>query len=475
MRYYILSLFCLFAVVASAQSLDEARKMFLKGEYAQAKPVFKRYVKSQPANANYNYWYGVCALETGELDEAVPFLEMAHKRKIQNAPLHLGKAYNKIYRFDEAIKMYEEYIDGLQKRKQPTDEVVSLLEKTKQHARMIKGVEEVVVVDSFVVDKKDFLQAYKISEESGSLHTYNEFFKTPGDNQGTVYQTELRNKLYYGETEEDGTLSIYSKNKMLDEWGKGHPLPSSINANANTNYPFVLTDGITIYYASDCENSIGGYDIFVTRYNTGTETYLNPENVGMPFNSPFNDYMYVIDEYNNLGWFASDRYQPEDKVCIYVFIPNDSKRIYNYEGMESGKMRSLAQLRSIEDTWKNDDIVEEAKKRLQAAINQKPQEERNYDFEFIINDEVTYHTFSDFKVTLSKHLFGAYQQMLKDYKQQVDKLDSQRKWYAEASKADQENATPAILDLEKRVLEMAVEVELLEMKIRNEEIQTLKK
>ena len=56
-----------------------------------------------------------------------------------------------------------------------------------------------------------------------------------------------------------------------------------------------------------------------------------PENVGMPFNSPYNDYMYVIDEFNDLGWFASDRYQPEDKVCVYVFVPNESKQVYDYE------------------------------------------------------------------------------------------------------------------------------------------------
>ena len=36
-----------------------------------------------------------------------------------------------------------------------------------------------------------------------------------------------------------------------------------------------------------------GYDIFVTRYNTNTYSYLMPENVGMPFNSPYNDYMSV--------------------------------------------------------------------------------------------------------------------------------------------------------------------------------------
>ena len=45
---------------------------------------------------------------------------------------------------------------------------------------MLKGVEDVSIIDSFVVDKSTFLNAYKISEESGKLFTFNEFFKTEG-------------------------------------------------------------------------------------------------------------------------------------------------------------------------------------------------------------------------------------------------------------------------------------------------------
>lgn len=475
MKYKILLFFCLFTAAASAQSLDEARKMFTRGEFQSAKPVFERYVKSQPANANYNYWYGVCLLETGEAQKSVYYLEQAYKKKIQNAPLSLGKAYDKVYRFDDAVKIFEEYIESLHKRRQPDDAVKPLLDKSKVSARMIKGVEEVCVIDSFVVDKENFLQAYKISEETGSLHTFNDFFKAKGNKERTVYQTELKNKIYYGDIDKDNTLSIFSQNKMGDEWGKGYLLPGSINAGANSNYPFMMTDGITIYYASDGENSMGGYDIFVTRYNTGTETYLNPENVGMPFNSPYNDYMYVVDEYNDLGWFATDRNQEEGKVCIYVFIPNASKHTYNYETMEPAKMRNLAQLNSIEDTWKDDKVVDAALKRLEDVIKKKPQEEKHYDFDFVINDEITYHSFQDFKSPAAKQLFGAYQQMLKDYRVQVDKLESQRKWYAGTSQANKKSNTPAILDLEKRVQEMSVEVEQLEIKIRNEEIQTLNK
>ena len=52
--------------------------------------------------------------------------------------------------------------------------------------------------------------------------------------------------------------------------------------------------------------------------------------------------MYAIDDYNNLGWFASDRYQPEGKVCVYVFVPNESKTTYDYDVMDAGKMISMA-------------------------------------------------------------------------------------------------------------------------------------
>ena len=144
---------------------------------------------------------------------------------------------------------------------------------------MLKGIEEVCIIDSIVVDKDRFLEAYKISPESGKLFTYNDFFQNKEEIEATVYETELGNKIYYGERQPDGKLSILARNKMQGEWSKGSLLPGSINDSINANYPYVLTDGATIYYAADGENSIGGYDIFVTRYNTNTNTYLTPENV----------------------------------------------------------------------------------------------------------------------------------------------------------------------------------------------------
>jgi len=307
-KYILFFLFGLLSITISAQSLAEAKALYEKGEYEEAKPTFKKLVKTQPGNGNYNLWYGVCCLETGEPAEALKHLESAVKRRVPSGQLYLARAYNDLYRFEDAIETYETYISDLRKRKRSTEEAEQLLEKSKSNLRMLKGVEEVCFIDSFVVDKEKFLDAYKISPESGKLFMYDTYFDDSGKEGGTVYETELGNKLYYSEMQPDSTLSILSRNKLLDKWSDGSLLPGSINEAMNADYPYVLTDGITIYYASDGPGSMGGYDIFVTRYNTNTDSYLMPENVGMPFNSPYNDYMYVIDEFNDLGWFASSMY-----------------------------------------------------------------------------------------------------------------------------------------------------------------------
>ncbi|EJX07485.1 hypothetical protein, secreted [gut metagenome] len=469
-RKYILFLLCSFVLGNTyAQTLEQARALFSKGNYEKAKPVFQRYAKSSPSNGFYNYWYGVCCLKTGNPEAAVKPLEMAVKRRVPSGQFYLGQALNATYRFEEAVDCFEKHITDLKKRKQPIEEAVQWLEKSKADLRMLKGVENVCIIDSFVVTKKKFLDAYKISEESGKLYTFNDFFQTESEHPGTVYETEIGNKIYYSESGEAGTLDIFSKNKMQNEWGNKHSLPGNINAAGNANYPYVMSDGVTIYYATDGDG-IGGYDIFVTRYNSSLDTYLVPENVGMPFNSPYNDYMYVIDEFNNLGWFASDRYQPQDTVCVYVFIPNTTKETYNYENIDKTQLVRLAQIHSLKETWTDAARVEAARKRLETAIHYKPKTHRIIDFEFVIDDNRTYYQFNEFRSVHAKQLFQQYRQKEKDYREQERKLENLRGQYTASNTTEKHRMAPAILDLEKRTMQMYEELQTLAVKVRNAEI-----
>ena len=142
-----------------AQSLDQAKKLYNEGQYAEAKPAFEKLVKQAPSNSSYNHWYGVCCYETGDLAGAEKHLKVAVKRKVQEAYRYLSDVYYQTYRFDEAAEMMEEYIDLLTKKKQDTQAFEEKLSLAENAHRMMEKTEDVQIIDSIVVDKDDFLAA----------------------------------------------------------------------------------------------------------------------------------------------------------------------------------------------------------------------------------------------------------------------------------------------------------------------------
>ena len=182
---------------ASAQSLNEAKAWYEAGQYAEAKPVMERYYKSQPSNGNYSLWYGVCCLETNDPESAVKPLETAVRRRVASGQYHLARAYDRTYRYDQAEEVCTDYLDELKRRRRDTAEAELLLSAIHTHSRMLKGVERVCVVDSFVCDKQDFLEAYKIGPEAGTLSRYADHFADNGRTGGTVYENELGNQHHY--------------------------------------------------------------------------------------------------------------------------------------------------------------------------------------------------------------------------------------------------------------------------------------
>lgn len=478
-RIYInilLLFFCYSFNYLHAQTSKEARALFDEGSFIEAKEAYQSLLSKAPNQSEYNYFFGRICLELKAFPEAINLLLKASKNNYQNSTLYLAWAYNQNYQYEKAIDTLDKYIKLLKRRRKSTEEAENLLVEIRKNFRMLKGVEKVCVIDSFIVDKKEFLANYRISEESGSIYNFTEYFKLPQDttHTGTVYESERGNKIYYADKDELGVLNIYTRNRLLDEWSEPKKLPEIINDSVDTNYPFMSTDGITFYYASKGEGSMGGYDIFITRYNTHTDGYLRPENVGMPFNSPYNDYMYVIDEFNDLGWFVSDRFQPEDKVCIYVFLPNKSKQSYNFETMDSEELIQIAQLKEIRKTWVDEGLVNKGLERLAQVIHHNPKEKKKVDFSFIINDKLTYNFLSDFKSDNAKILFQKNLQFKSELTQQEKRLETMREQFHLGTQAVKDQLRPAIIDLEKRVHEMNREIVEQTKEIRKIENQILK-
>ena len=89
-RGILLTLFCCISAISFGQNQTQARKWFAAKEYAKAKPVFAKLIKSNPKNGSLNYWYGVCLNETGEHEKALPYLKQAVEREVENAFRYMG-------------------------------------------------------------------------------------------------------------------------------------------------------------------------------------------------------------------------------------------------------------------------------------------------------------------------------------------------------------------------------------------------
>ena len=470
MKFYKLILLTIvfFPSLVFSQVSEEAQRLYDESKYSQAKHLLEKDLEENPSNASVNFLLGKSALYSGDIKTAEKTLTLAKKQKVNDATLYLGRLYAIQYKFEAAEKEFAAY----QKAMRRNNAALAELEKEREYAdrlqRLVSRTEDIQIIDSVVVSKNEFLSAYNLNANAGSLQWARDFFDEGlNDEQSVVFMNERKTKVYFSRSATEQGNTLYSMEKMLDNFGNEKMLNNPINDSKDQAFPFILSDGLTIYFASKGHESIGGYDIFASRYNLNSNTYLTPNQMNMPFNSPFNDYMMVIDEQKGIGWFASDRYQPEDLVCVYTFIPNQEVKLVVTE--EADSIANRAKISRIKDSWiKNVDysaLLEKA-----STIN-KTNNIEQYDFVFVINDASTYHHLTDFKSLSSKELFIKVLEAERKLEEVRKELDIKRAQYSAVSSNNKSSLATEILQMEKMVGELYDQLKVKKVMARNEEIR----
>jgi len=126
-----------------------------------------------------------------------------------------------------------------------------------------------------------------------------------------------------------GGTDLYYTIKRGSNWATAKNLGQSINTAGDELYPYLSAEG-ELYFASNYHPGFGGFDVFKS---TRIEQYWTvPENLGMPVNSPQDDYAMIIK--NGTGYFTSNRVggQGNDDIYqvtqmlplakVYVYDPN---------------------------------------------------------------------------------------------------------------------------------------------------------
>ncbi|MDE5789740.1 MAG: hypothetical protein K2H96_00725 [Muribaculaceae bacterium] len=322
----------------------------------------------------------------------------------------------------------------------------------------INRVERLEILDSISVPKDMFFKAYRLPASEGWLEGP-EALPYRIDEVEYVFTNEEGDFKMWSQPDTTRFYNIAESIRLTDgTWSKPVMAPLSLGGGKNAEFPFMMSDGVTLYFASDGEGSIGGYDIFVATRDAQTGEYLQPQNIGMPYNSPYDDYLLAIDELNGVGWWATDRNLLDDNLTVYLFKVNETRTNYDPDEEEY----DIADLALITDFKATQDPDEDYTQLLETIKNISQVKRKRVDFNFPMSGGRTYTTLDDFQTSGGKGAMKRYLEAEKSLNGNADQLSSLRRQY-------HDNPSPSLKD-RIRAIEAQVEKERENLKVLKNEV-----
>jgi hypothetical protein len=471
---YCIVLLVISVSFSSAQTKlsSEAELLYRAENYTEALSMYEDIIRSYPTNSIYNHRYGVCLYETGgDLQKATKHLRYALSKGIKLSNYYLAMISMQEYRFAEAIEYFQQYKAYLRHSDPRQKEIDRHIQTCRTATDYLSSVDNISITDTLIVPFNGFFKHFIISSESGAISDKQIDMSEVNDSLFSLYIPQKRDRAIFSEfIESKNNYDIRWKNRNFDSWSISNTGFENINTSGNEIFPFIMSDGITMYYTSNQEGSLGGYDIYVTRYNAATNTFLPPQNMGMPYNSVHNDYFLVIDEFKNTGWFATDRNTRKGYVTIYRFTPNNVRQ--NIQTDDNNLLRNKALLRNVTFKEAGSSVATSTAENNVLTLIEPKKEPA---FNFVVNDTTIYTDFNDFKNRDAATTF-------KLYLKNRDKTDSiatlltrKRTIYSESTSNDEKNTLASEIPLlEAKMMKISASSDSLSLRTKLLETIALK-
>ena len=166
--------------------------------------------------------------------------------------------------------------------------------------------------DFFVSDKVggDWTTPKKINGNVNSKAFESDAFITP-DGKTMYFST--------GKYSEDGTLDLYYTTRPEGgDWGPAKSMGGNLNTKFDDDSPFMSRDGKYFYFSSRGHNTMGGYDIFKSKWDSLSRKWGRAENMGYPINTPDDDTYYRLSPDGSYAYLSSYRIGGYGEKDIYT-------------------------------------------------------------------------------------------------------------------------------------------------------------
>lgn len=249
------------------------------------------------------------------------------------------------YSFAEAVQYSESAVEALDSTASARAEEQLLM--ARNGLNMMSFCSQPTVVAKQTFPLKDFFLFYPLEDHSWRK-TPNQLDSLGGDNLSrAIFIPDGSRDIYYSAKDEEGIRNIYATHLTDSLWSVPTLINEQMTSSSDEIYPMLSPDGQSLYFASKGLYGMGGYDLYVSNWNSETNDWDMPVNMGFPYSSPYDDFLFVNTEDGKYSIFASNRECGRDSVTIYV-LEYDSMPVRKAV-TDVDELRALASLNPARD------------------------------------------------------------------------------------------------------------------------------
>lgn len=136
-----------------------------------------------------------------------------------------------------------------------------------------------------------------------------------------------------------GGMDIYYVELGEDGKQVGEPvnMGSKINTTQNELFPYYNDSENILFFSSEGHFGLGGLDVFVAKLDKSGGVRTS-ENLGIPINSPYDDFSFVNNDEQTKGYFSSNREGGKGNDDVYGFL---QKSVIRNSAVLKGNARDL--------------------------------------------------------------------------------------------------------------------------------------
>ncbi len=228
------------------------------------------------------------------------------------------------YNFDKAIEVYDEaraVLEDTLMYEYDTLKLLSVQEKMllSENGRSMSSYvysPTVIARHKFSID--DFFLYYPLPDRSWRILPNQLDTAVVSGLSRAVYVPEGSGRIYYTAEDEDGVRNIYMTEYQDTIWTCPALLNEQMTSFSDEIYPMLSSDGRTMYFSSRGLYGVGGFDIYMSEWSERDNDWSVHVNMGFPYSSPADDFLFMNTEDGLHTIFASNRDCGQDSVHVYV-------------------------------------------------------------------------------------------------------------------------------------------------------------